>query len=174
MVIRDAQLDAYTFDAVNAVRQNDVTRLRELLQQGHCLDACNTNGESLLHLACRRGDAMTVQFLVQEAAVNIHWRDSLGRSVLHDLCWRPTPALDVMDVVLPHLSPQLWWAVDARGHSCWDYCRRSDWEIWNEYLSQRQDMIAQSILQQQQLLLTQHTTTGTESSRQESEAIRIV
>ena len=149
-VIRGEQIDAYTMDAVNAVRNNDLPRLRELLQQGHCLDACNANGESLFHLACRRGHAATVQFFVSEAAVNVDWRDCLGRSALHDLCWRPAPALDVMDVVLPAVLPQLWWAVDARGHSCWDYCRRSDWEIWNHYLTQRQDVIAQTILQQQQ------------------------
>ena len=169
MQIRDAQLDGYTMEAVNAVRQNDLSRLRTLFQQGHCLDACNTNGESLLHLACRRSTAATVQFLVTEARVNVYCRDGMGRSILHDLCWRPEPSLDVMDIVLLVVPPQLWWAVDARGHSCWDYCRRSDWETWNQYLSQRHERIAQRIRQQQP---KEHA--GVESSAIESEEIRMV
>jgi len=143
--IRDEQIDAYTMDVVNAVRQNNVQRLRELFQQGHCLDACNSNGESLLHLACRRCDSATVLFLVREARVNVNCRDRMGRTVLHDTCWRPEPAFEVMDVILAAVQPELMFAVDMRGHSCWDYCRRSDWESWNNYLAQRQPLIAERI-----------------------------
>lgn len=143
--IREEQIDAYTMDAVSAVRQNNVERLRQLFQQGHCLDACNTNGESLLHLACRRCDPATVLFLVREAQVNVNCRDNMGRTVLHDTCWRPEPAFEIMDAILAAVQPELMFAVDTRGHSCWDYCRRNDWEAWNNYLAQRQPLIAARI-----------------------------
>ena len=144
--VDEHRLDAYTMDVVEAVRNCNVQLLRTYLQQGRCLDACNSNGESLLHLACRRCDPATVQFLVEEASVNVNVRDRMGRTVLHDTCWRPTPESNVMDVLLTAVSPELLLAVDCRGHNCWDYCRQSDWETWNEYLSSRQSLIVQRMM----------------------------
>jgi len=47
--------------------------------------------------------------------------------------------------LLRAIAPELLLAVDARGHSCWDYCRQSDWESWNEYLTGRRALIVQRV-----------------------------
>ena len=136
----------YTMEAVTAIRTGDVHQLRQLLEEGERFDACNRNGESLLHLACRRGDLQTVLFLIREAGVSVEARDDLGRTVLHDICWRPRPDTQLMDLLLLTAHPSLLLAEDKRGHSPFDYARLSDWNLWNAYLSERRDLIERRAL----------------------------
>jgi hypothetical protein len=135
------QLDAYNFTTVRAVREKDLVKLRELLKEGQNFNACNRNGETLLHLACRRGDVETVEFLVREAGVPTEARDSLGRTVFHDACWRPEPDFPLMDCLIGVVSPLLLIAEDRRGHSPFDYSRQENWPAWNVFLSKRKDLI---------------------------------
>lgn len=130
----DARVDAFTNEKVDAVRNNDVQTLRRLHQQGESLDACSKNGESLLHLACRRGNIETVQFLVQVVPTTI--QDELGRTVLHDVCWRPRPDTALLLVVLNAVPRSFILTTDARGHTCFDYCRKHEWPLWNAFLEQ--------------------------------------
>lgn len=131
----------YTMEAVRAIRAGDVALLRQLLSDGANFDACNRNGETLLHLACRRGDVATVRFLIEEANVAVDARDDLGRTVLHDVCWRPSPNTDLMDVIVHAVHPMLLLAEDRRGHTPFDYTRKHDWAEWNKYLCERRAMI---------------------------------
>jgi len=129
-------------DAVRAVRSDDVGALRKLLADGTtAFDACNRNGESLLHLACRRCGLDTVKFLVVEAGISPEVRDNLGRTVLHDVCWRPRLATDIMDFLVPLVHPELLLAEDMRGHTPFDYSRRGDWVEWNRYLEAKRELI---------------------------------
>jgi hypothetical protein len=77
-------------------------------------------------------------FLIDKAT---HVRDSLGRSVLHDICWRPEPNFELMDTVICAVAPELLVTEDDRGHTPFDFVRRHDWELWNRYLSARQRLI---------------------------------
>mmetsp|Transcript_8165 Transcript_8165/g.17328 ORF Transcript_8165/g.17328 Transcript_8165/m.17328 type:complete len:133 (+) Transcript_8165:180-578(+) len=90
------RLDHYTLPVVNAIRSNDVVALQQMWEQGTCFEACNNQGESLLHLACRRSNLATIQFLVETAQVQMDVCDDLGRSIFHHVCWRPTVATDIM------------------------------------------------------------------------------
>ena len=139
------QLEAYTAEKVNAIRNRDICKLTELLEQGQSFDACNNNAESLLHLACRRGDVSTVIFLIAQAKVSPDAIDSLGRSILHDICWRPEPDFELMDTVICMVSPGLLLAKDARGHTPFDYVRRRDWAEWNQYLTSRKEIIQERL-----------------------------
>jgi hypothetical protein len=132
---------AYCTETVTAIRNRDTAALRELLLAGRSFDACNANGETLLHLACRRGDVETVKFLLTEADVDPSVRDDMGRTVLHDVCWRPVPDLPLMDVLLPLVPPDTLLSEDRRGHTCFDYCRREHWNVWVKYLEKRIDII---------------------------------
>jgi hypothetical protein len=114
--------------------------------------ACNRNGESLLHLACRRSHLNTIRFLVLEAHVDVSMVDDLGRTCLFDVCWRPnvTEAIEIATffVQQQHVplvttttndsssssSSNLWHGTDLRGHSCWDYVRREHWTFWHSFL----------------------------------------
>ena len=138
----EAYLENYTVEAVNAVRSMDVSKLERLLKEGNSFDACNKTGEYLIHLACRRANAETVRFLVQQAGVSITVRDGIGRTILHDVCWKSSPDLHLMQALLPFVTKNLLFAPDQRGHTPFDYARREHWVQWNRFLLQHQDIIS--------------------------------
>jgi hypothetical protein len=138
-------LDAYTMESVQAVRTRDVTKLRELLEEGKSLDASNRNGETLLHLACRRGDLATVQFLLEEAHVNTDVCDDMGRTILHDVCWRTAPDLEIMAILIRTVLPKTLIAQDRRGHTPFDYARREHWGVWMSFLQDNKELIERRV-----------------------------
>jgi ankyrin repeat protein len=137
------RIDSYNSTTVCAIRSNDVATLRSLLDSNNvkCFDACNLNGETLLHLACRRGNLETVNFLIHEARVQVDVKDELGRTVLHDICWRAEPDTDIMACLIQVVSPQLLLVEDARGHSCFDYCRKEHWKEWIRFIDSFADQL---------------------------------
>lgn len=169
--VSDDELVRYTLAAVGAIRNNDVGKLRDLLHQQQLqqltvnsssestlswLDGRNRNGESLLHLACRRSTVEVVHFLLHEAKVSPSVTDLHGRTCFHDICWRPRvdEALPIFTLMYQHFLAQqqqehekksndgsavalaaLWpFHPDTRGHCCFDYCRQEHWKEWNSYL----------------------------------------
>jgi Ankyrin repeat len=148
VTVTDEQLEGYTMETVTAVRTNDIERLRSILSQNQqprrnvLSRACNRNGESLLHLACRRSSLETIAFLVQEAQVDVTMVDDLGRTCLHDVCWRPNveEALEIASFLVQEVPPQLTTRIlhrtDLRGHACWDYVRREHWTVWHAFMHQ--------------------------------------
>jgi Ankyrin repeat len=147
VTVTDEQLQGYTMEIVTAVRTNDIERLRSILSQNQprrnvLSRACNRNGESLLHLACRRSSLDTIAFLVQEAQVDVTMVDDLGRTCLHDVCWRPNveEALEIASFLVQEVPQQLTTRIlhrtDLRGHVCWDYVRREHWTVWRAFMHQ--------------------------------------
>jgi ankyrin repeat protein len=137
--------EPYDMDTVKAIRANDVVRLRALLSEGKCFDACNRNGETLLHLACRRGDVKTVEFLLEEACVQADVFDDMGRSIVHDVCWRPKPDMELMSKLIRTLSPYTLIAQDRRGHTPFDYARRADWSKWMDFLQDNKGLLERRV-----------------------------
>ena len=136
--ITDAtRIAAHEMELMQAVKQGDLDTLVRRLQEGRSFDACNKQGETVLHTACRRGTLETVKFLVTEAKVRVTDRDEIGRSVLHDCAWRPIPDFAMMDFLINVCPPEMLVAEDVRGHSCMDYTRKRDWKIWMAFLQQR-------------------------------------
>jgi ankyrin repeat protein len=133
--------EPYDMETVQAIRNKDVSKLRILLEKGKCFDACNLNGETLLHLACRRSDLKTVKFLLEEAHVNTDVYDDMGRNILHDVCWRPAPDLKLMATLIRILLPETLIAEDCRGHTPFDYVRREHWGVWMRFLQDNQCLI---------------------------------
>jgi len=138
----EKQLDSYDQLSVAAVRAQDTSTLNDMHKSGKDLYACNRFGESLLHMACRRGFIKVVDFLVRKVAVPTRIRDDYGRTVLHDACWTPEPNFEMMDILLNE-EPRLLFVTDKRGHQPLDYVRREHWRIWNEYLIQKQTFLQQ-------------------------------
>jgi hypothetical protein len=138
-------LDAYTMESVQAVRTRDVTKLRVLLDEGKSLDASNRNGETLLHLACRRGDLKTVKFLLEEAHVNTDVCDDMGRTILHDVCWRTSPDLEIMALLIRTVMPKTLIAQDRRGHTPFDYARREHFGEWMSFLQDNKKLIERRV-----------------------------
>eukprot|EP00977_Amphora_coffeiformis_P014918 scaffold4244_cov167-Amphora_coffeaeformis.AAC.31 len=134
-------IDAYNIRAVRAIREKNVPLLRTMLEEGISLDACNRFGESLLHMACRRGDVNVVRFLLLEGRVNINVRDDFGRSCLHDACWTAEPNFAVMDVLLEHCPASLLLSEDVRSHTPFHYARKEHWGAWVSYLKEKEPNI---------------------------------
>jgi len=131
------EIDAYGFEALDAVRQRDIAKLQQFHAEGKPLKCSNRFGESILHLACRKGFLDVVDFLVNEANVPVWVKDDFGRTPLSDACWTIEPNFDLMDVLLSK-APDLLLISDARGHTPLAYVRREHWEKWTEYLRSKE------------------------------------
>jgi ankyrin repeat protein len=139
----ESDVESYDMESVRAVRTGDVERLRELYRSGKSLDACNAFGESLLHMACRRGDLKMVRFLLGEVKVRSNRCDDFGRNPLHDAMWTSTPHTEVMDVLMDHVDPSMLLAEDVRGNTPFAYARREHDAKWIEFLEQRKEKLRQ-------------------------------
>jgi hypothetical protein len=141
----EKDIDAYDLESVRAIRSSNLERLRQLWADGKCLDACNQFGESLLHMACRRGDLGIVTFLVCEAKVQTNRCDDFGRNPFHDALWTSTPNFEVMDLLLDHADPSLLLAEDVRGNTPFAYARKEHSAKWINFLEQRRKKLQQRI-----------------------------
>ncbi|KAG7351654.1 ankyrin repeat domain protein [Nitzschia inconspicua] len=133
----EKDIEAYDIESVKAVRAGDVDRLNELYRSGKSLDACNPFGESLLHMACRRGDLNVVRFLIVHAHVQTDRCDDFGRNIFHDALWTSTPNISVVDFLLDHVDPRLLLAEDVRGNTPFAYARKEHDARWIEFLQRR-------------------------------------
>lgn len=134
------QVDSYDHDIIAAIRSQDIQTLREMHQNGRLLTCCNNFGESLIHMACRRGFTEVVTFLLKEAGVSLRVRDDYGRTPFHDACWTCTPNFELMDILID-TDPDLLLMSDKRGHSPLQYVRREHWPAWMEYLRRKKEAL---------------------------------
>mmetsp|Transcript_20833 Transcript_20833/g.60656 ORF Transcript_20833/g.60656 Transcript_20833/m.60656 type:complete len:260 (-) Transcript_20833:21-800(-) len=123
-----------------AVRSHDLNTLRRLHKEGLSMRCSNKFGESLIHMACRRGYVDVVKFFVEEAGVSLRVRDDFGRTPLHDACWTCEPNEELMDFLVMH-NPELLMMSDKRGHSPFQYARKEHWGVWNHFLDARKELI---------------------------------
>mmetsp|Transcript_14221 Transcript_14221/g.21689 ORF Transcript_14221/g.21689 Transcript_14221/m.21689 type:complete len:250 (-) Transcript_14221:27-776(-) len=130
---------AYNKNVVTAVRTSDLEALKAMHAAGQSLDACNPFGESLLHMACRRGDPRIVKYLVEDAKVKIDVTDDYGRTMLHDAAWTSTPNFEVMEILLKAIEPGMLLAKDVRGHTPFDYARKEHWSAWVSFFMEHKD-----------------------------------
>lgn len=136
----EAMIAAYKMDLIQLIRTNDVQKLRQLHAEGQTLQCCNRFGESLMHMACRRGWTDLVKFLVTEAGVSLMVQDDYGRTPLHDACWTPEPNFALVDFLIKQV-PELLILTDVRGHTPFNYVRKEHWSVWKEFLEERQDLL---------------------------------
>ena len=135
------QLTAYDVHVVTAIRNSDIVKLKQLHRDGKPMNACNQFGESLFHMACRRGDVAIVKFMLACKDVKVDVRDDFGRTPLHDACWTTTPNFQVMEILLNVCGIELLLAEDVRGHSPFCYARREHWGLWVDFLSKHKDKL---------------------------------
>lgn len=131
---------SYKVEVIEAVRQRDIEALRKLHNDGESLQCCNRFGESLIHMACRRGYTDVVRFLVEEAKVSLMVRDDYGRTPLHDACWTPSPRFDLVQFIIEQV-PELLCVKDVRGHTPLNYVRKEDWSVWRSFLDKHRPLL---------------------------------
>ncbi len=128
-----AEITSYQSDVLLAVRSRDIGALRNFHLQGRPLQCSNQFGESLLHLACRRGFLDVVTFLVLEAGVTLRVRDDYGRTPLHDALWTAEPNLELVDFIITH-CPDLLYIKDRRDFTPLSFVRQRNWAVWVKFL----------------------------------------
>jgi len=133
-------LDSYKPELLNLVRKDDLAGLQALHAIGKLVNCCNKFGESLLHLACRRGRTRVVRFLLQEADIHIHIRDDYLRTPLHDACWTCEPNFELVDMLIRH-APEHVVMSDARGFTPFDYVRKEHKGKWLRFLWERRGIL---------------------------------
>lgn len=139
----DAEMDAYDQDVLTAIRSRNIDQLRTFHESGRPLKCSNQFGESLLHLACRRGFVDVARFLILEAGVPVQVKDDYGRTPLHDACWTCDPNFELVELILKQ-SADLLFLCDRRGHCPLSYTRKEHWRLWTEFLqsSTGQDLLS--------------------------------
>lgn len=136
----EEHIAAYDKEIVGALRARNIPLLRELHKKGKLLQCANRYGESLVHMACRRGFIEVLRFLVEEADVSLRVKDDFGRTPLHDACWHAEPNLEMMDYLITH-EPDLLLVQDTRGHFPFTYARKNHWKQWNSFLLEKKDKL---------------------------------
>lgn len=134
------EIAAYNQDVIKATRERNFDKLRVMLQEGKTLQCCNRFGESLMHMACRRGFTDVVEFLVKEAKCSLFVRDDYGRTAMHDAAWSPRPNFELMDFLIDQ-TPELLLLSDVRGHTPFSYVRKEHWKEWISFLEKRVDKL---------------------------------
>ena len=135
----DEEIAAYPPTAM-LVRNNDLAGLKIAHESGGKLQTSNKFGESLLHIACRRGYDHIAKYLIEEADVTVWVRDDFGRTPCHDACWTAKPNLELMDLLV-RKCPEMMLMSDKRGSTPLDYVRRDNWDIWRKFLEDRWDIV---------------------------------
>ena len=163
----EESVKSYDMAVVKAIREGNAQKLRDMFLQGRTFDASNRFGESLIHMACRRGDMNVIEFLIEEAGVRLDVSDDFGRTPLHDACWTSKPNLDVVGLLLKKVPPNMFLMEDVRGHTPFHYARREHWPTWVAFLQENAQLILQrvSILQAIKLIKNE----ANECSRQKTQ-----
>lgn len=137
--------ETYDMEVSRAIRNSDMDKVQALFEAGMSLDASNQFGESLIHMACRRGNLSIVEFMIRQAKVQVDVRDDFGRTILHDACWTPSPNFDVMKLLLTVVPPEYLMTEDKRGHTPFDYARKEHLGAWLKFLQSREEEIVKRL-----------------------------
>ena len=113
-------------------------RLQRILPLIHA-NACNINGESIVHMVARRGDTEMLQVLLEDGGASVQVSDDMGRTPLHDVCWvADYPAFDAVELILQR-DIRLLYIQDRRGSLPLNYVPRAHWSLWRDFLDQVAD-----------------------------------
>jgi ankyrin repeat protein len=137
----EEEISHYSHDVITAIRNQNVDQLREFHENGRPLKSSNRFGESLLHMACRRGFLEVASFLINEAGVTVQVRDDYGRTPMHDACWTTEPNFELLEMLM-RKCPSLLFLKDRRGHAPLQYARKEHWKSYIQFLSQRHELFA--------------------------------
>lgn len=134
--VTQESIDSYDLEIIKAVREEDIDTLRRLHSQGRSLQCANRFGESIVHIACRRGSFRVLKFLVEQAGVSCRVCCDFGRTSLHDACWTSTPNFKLIGFLLD-LCPDLLYLTDKRGSTPLSYVRQQNYHEWCSFLAAR-------------------------------------
>jgi hypothetical protein len=131
------QQASYHVSIVKMVRNHDVASFKSVVGSGISPNPCNSYGESLLHMVCRRGDDDLLQIML-DIGSSVQVADDYGRTPLHDACWAATPSFATVELIA-NRDITLFHMTDSRGAVPLSYVRREHWPEWIEFLESKKD-----------------------------------
>lgn len=135
-----ARVAAYDKAILKAVLDEDEAALERMRTAGRRMDACNRFGDSVLHMACRRGRASALRYFLSVCGPGgVLLSDDFGRTVMHDACWTATPRFDVASAVLD-VDTRLLRMLDSRGSSPLQYVPQDQWPLWCAFFEFRKEI----------------------------------
>jgi hypothetical protein len=141
LTMTEENMEAYTNETLTAIRNNDVSALKQMMSEGKNLQCCNKFGESIISLACRHGNSDVVDFLINEAGVKINIQDDFGRTPLHDAFWARSPNFTLVELLLKECSDLLL-VEDKRGSAPLGYVKDENQNIpWSNFLWQHRGLV---------------------------------
>jgi Ankyrin repeats (many copies) len=132
------QKACYSTYMMNLVKNGDADALRDLLSKGLSPNPCNAYGESLVHMAARRGDVEVLKVFI-DAGCCLQVSDDYGRTPCHDGCWTAHPSFECIDLLL-RTDARLFYLLDSRGSLPLSYVNKAHWEEWKSFLEKNMDV----------------------------------
>jgi len=129
----------YGADIISAIREEDLDALSRIRDSGGTLQCCNKFGESIVHMACRRGSTNVVHYLLRNG-VSIRLVDDYGRTPLHDAFWTQEPEFELVKTIILE-CPDLLYVTDKRGFTPLSYVRRDHWGEWCAFLEKHRNLV---------------------------------
>jgi hypothetical protein len=126
------QLASYNTHTLEVIKDNNATRMQELLSCGISASACNPFNESFLHAVCRRNSLDLFNIMMQYNC-SVQVCDDFGKTALHELCWVGQVNFDIVAAILEK-DVRLLQLKDSRGYTPLMYVQKEYWEDWTEFL----------------------------------------
>ena len=130
----------YQHDLIALVRGRNVEELAGKYADGECVNPCNQFGESLLHMACRRGFTDVASFYINDCEESIRIRDDYGRTPVHDAFWTVEPNFDLIKLLIG-LDYTLLLMKDKRNHCPLEYVREEHWGSIKKFFSDNKEAL---------------------------------
>ena len=131
------QKASYGIKLIEAIRHSNDALIQKMLLAGISPNPCNTFGESVIHMVCRRGDYKLLK-VFKDHGCSLQVSDDFGRTPLHDACWTADPHFDIVEMILD-VDVRLIHLVDCRQSSPLSYVKRSNWGEWITFFQSKAD-----------------------------------
>lgn len=131
------ELASFGTEVVQAVHAGDVAKLKSLLDCGLSPSPCNSFGDYMVHLVCRRADFNILECLVNYGC-NLNVCDSFGRTPLHCVAWAGDFCSQSAELILNMNRNQIL-VQDNRGQCPLEYVRKEQWREWISFLRRVMD-----------------------------------
>ena len=128
------QVASFGTELVKAVHSGDTQALKSLLDCGLSSNPCNSFGDSILSLVCKRGDEAMFQVFVDHGC-DLQVSDSFGRTPLHHVAWAGTFSKLIIKSILDQDLHQLL-VQDKQGKCALEYVRKERFPDWLAFLKE--------------------------------------
>lgn len=132
-----SQLASYGGYLLYVLRNGDTQTLRSLLDAGLDPNACNQDGEYLVHHTCRWGQVDCLRTLLDFGS-ELQVADMFGRTPLHSLCSAENPRFDLVELIL-HAGIHLLFMADARGNLPLSYVPKDKHKYWIQFILSKKE-----------------------------------